>query len=125
MVFVVIFLYVTITWPISKIEKMRIVDSGYGQQDSGNFLLLEDKKVKPQEKEIYAIYLTAYSAGSTKKVDQIIDSIRETKINAVVIDIKDYSGYLSYDSSIPLVNDLDLEEVKNWNNFAGTVKKIT
>jgi hypothetical protein len=69
-------------------------------------------KVKPAKKTIRAIYLTAYSAGSEKKVTNILAEIKNSNINAVVIDIKDYSGYLSYDSNIKMVNDLKLKQVK-------------
>ncbi len=83
----------------------------------------ETKKEKPKEKEIYGIYLTAYSAGSPTKVDKIIASIKGTKINAVIIDIKDYSGYLSYDSNISLVNELGLEQIKI-KDLKGLVEKL-
>ncbi len=46
---------------------------------------------------IKAVYLTKNSAGLEDKVGSIIELIRETELNAVVIDIKDYSGYVSYD----------------------------
>jgi len=69
-------------------------------------------KIKPAKKTIRAIYLSAYSAGSDKKVTSILASIKNSSINAIVIDIKDYSGYLSYDSNIKMVNDLKLKQVK-------------
>ncbi len=50
---------------------------------------------------VKAIYLTGWSAGSEKKVKSVIDLIDQTELNAVVIDIKDYSGYLSYATGIP------------------------
>ena len=54
---------------------------------------------------VKAVYLTGWSAGSTKTVDRIISLIKRTELNAVVIDIKDYSGYVSYAMDIPLVKD--------------------
>jgi len=60
--------------------------------------------------EAKGLYLTAYSAGSTKKLDSIIDLIDRTELNAVVIDVKDYSGLVLYDSDVDLVNELDLED---------------
>jgi hypothetical protein len=59
---------------------------------------------------VKGIYLTAYSAGSSKKVDEIIDLIDRTELNAVVIDIKDYSGLILYDSDVALVNELGVED---------------
>ena len=40
----------------------------------------------------------------------MITLIEQTELNAVVIDIKDYSGKVLYDSDVPLVNELNLEE---------------
>lgn len=46
---------------------------------------------------IKAIYGTGWSAGSSKKVDYFIDLIKSTELNAIVIDIKDFSGHILYD----------------------------
>ncbi len=62
--------------------------------------------------QIHAIYLTSWSAGSEKKIGQIIDLIRGTSINAVVIDIKDYSGYVTYDSQVPEVEKYNAKELR-------------
>lgn len=51
--------------------------------------------------DIRAIYLTGWSAGSGKKMNEVVDLIKRTELNGVVIDIKDYSGYLSYKTDIP------------------------
>ncbi len=69
-----------------------------------------DRFEKPQEREVKGLYITAYSAGSSKKMSSIIDLINATELNAVVIDIKDYSGLVLYDSDVALVNELDLED---------------
>jgi len=68
------------------------------------------RRVKTPEREAKGIYLTAYSAGSSKKLDQMIDLLNRTELNAVVIDIKDYSGKILYDSDVPLVNELQTED---------------
>ncbi|HQA96301.1 MAG TPA: putative glycoside hydrolase, partial [Candidatus Colwellbacteria bacterium] len=52
---------------------------------------------------VKAVYSTAWSAGSAKKIDYFIDLIKTTELNAIVIDIKDYSGYVAYDIGDPLV----------------------
>ncbi len=65
---------------------------------------------KPIKKEIKGLYLTAYSANLPKKVDAIIDLINSTELNAVVVDIKDYSGYVLYDSNLLWVNEFKTEK---------------
>ena len=49
------------------------------------------------------IYLTGWSAGSAAKMQSVINFIKSTELNAVVIDIKDYSGYVSYAMDVPEV----------------------
>lgn len=73
--------------------------------------------------EVKGLYLTAYSAGSPKKIDEIINLIDKTELNAVVIDIKDYSGKILYDSKIKLVNDLKIDE-KRLGNVKSLIKKL-
>ncbi len=80
-------------------------------------------KTKPSQTEVKGLYLTAYSAGSPKKIDEIISLIDKTELNAVVIDIKDYSGKILYDSRIKLVNDLKTDE-NRLGNVKSLIKKL-
>jgi hypothetical protein len=50
---------------------------------------------------IKAVYFTGWSAGIKKRVDYLLDLHKTTEINAVVFDIKDYSGYLAYRVAVP------------------------
>lgn len=51
---------------------------------------------------IYGIYATKWSAGSWQKINYLISLIKKNKLNSIVVDIKDYSGYLSYEMPIEL-----------------------
>lgn len=62
--------------------------------------------------KVKGLYLTAYSAGSSAKISEIISLLNKTELNSVVIDLKDYSGYILYDSDLPFVNKLGLEDVR-------------
>jgi len=50
---------------------------------------------------VKGIYLTGWSAGSSRKVRTLLDLAKRTELNAMVIDIKDYSGYVSYAMDVP------------------------
>ena len=50
--------------------------------------------------EIKAIYATSNSAGNPAKIDNLIKLIKKAGLNAIVIDIKDYTGNIFYDSGI-------------------------
>lgn len=67
---------------------------------------------KPDAIEAKGIYLTAYSANNPKTVDRMIKLMNATELNAVVVDTKDYSGKVLYDSDVEMVNELGLEEVR-------------
>ncbi len=54
------------------------------------------KPLENPPKEIKAIYSTGWSAGSQSKVDYFINLIKTTGLNAIIIDIKDYSGNVAY-----------------------------
>ena len=54
------------------------------------------KPLENRPELIKAVYLTGWSAGYEPRLAYIIDLAKKTEINAVVIDIKDYSGELSY-----------------------------
>ncbi len=62
------------------------------------------KKLQNPPEIIKAVYLTSYSANSKKYFDNyLLDIFKKTEINSVVIDIKDYTGYVSYLSQAPEV----------------------
>jgi hypothetical protein len=73
------------------------------------FLALGNQSLPVQEKKssfvpplsMQAVFLTNYSAASDKKIDEIIELSKKSEINSVVIDIKDWSGYIDYDAKIP------------------------
>lgn len=82
-----------------------------------------DKLANPPE-EVKAIYLTGWSAGSSKKVQSSIDLIKRTELNAVVIDIKDYSGLVSYYMDIPLVKESGADKEIRIPNPGDMIKKF-
>ncbi|MDP3729864.1 MAG: putative glycoside hydrolase [bacterium] len=70
------------------------------------------KPLKNPPAIIKAVYATGWSAGSEKSMARLIKLIKDTELNAIVIDIKDYSGMLSYDADISLVDTYKGEEIK-------------
>lgn len=62
--------------------------------------------------EIKAIYLTSWSAGNKEKIDYAVNLIKSTELNAVVIDIKDFSGYVAYDIKNAEVEKYKTKEIR-------------
>ena len=61
---------------------------------------------------VKAIYVTNWSASKESFIDYLIDIASTTEINSVVIDIKDFSGYLGYDSSLDKAKEYGSEQIR-------------
>ena len=51
--------------------------------------------------KVKGIYVSAYAAGTKEKMDEIIRLLDETELNAVVIDVKDDNGRITFDMDSP------------------------
>jgi hypothetical protein len=60
----------------------------------------------PRPEAIRGIYLNAWSAGSIRRREALVDLARRTELNTFVIDIKDASGFVSHDSWVPLAREV-------------------
>jgi hypothetical protein len=54
---------------------------------------------------IKVIYATGWTAGSVQGLNRMIDLIKTTELNAIILDIKDYSGEMSYATELPKVEE--------------------
>ena len=54
--------------------------------------------------KVKGIYVSAYVAGTGDMMDKIIEEIDRTELNAVVIDVKDDQGRITYAMDSPTVN---------------------
>jgi hypothetical protein len=61
---------------------------------------------------IKGIYATGWMAGSSKWFPRLVDFIDSTELNALVIDVKDDTGTLSYKSKVPLAIENDAYQNK-------------
>jgi hypothetical protein len=61
--------------------------------------------LRPFEHQAMGIYSTAWVAGS-QRMEELITFIKNAKMNAIVIDIKDDTGILSYPSAVPLAREI-------------------
>jgi hypothetical protein len=74
---------------------------------------------------VKAIYVSNYVAGSPKLFQKQLGLADRTEINAMVIDVKDASGYAGYDSDVPLVKEAKLSErrIKDVNALMQQLRK--
>jgi len=61
---------------------------------------------------IKAIYATNWSVANEKKLNYLINLIKTTELNALVIDIKDFSGYISYNTNLELPKKYNAVELR-------------
>ncbi|MDO8584778.1 MAG: putative glycoside hydrolase [bacterium] len=59
---------------------------------------------------IKAAYLTSWAAGSAKKSAYMLRLLKDTELNAVVVDLKDFTGTVSYITNVPDVKKYNAEE---------------
>lgn len=56
--------------------------------------------------KVKGIYVSAYVAGTGEMMDSIIEQIDATELNAVVIDVKDDQGRITFSMDSPTVNEI-------------------
>lgn len=76
-----------------------VEDAGVSATPAQQEPKVDDRRVVthvPLPEEVRAIYMTACVAGTPDFRQKLVDLIATTEINSVVIDIKDYSGTISF-----------------------------
>jgi len=79
-----------------------------GEESPAPTVAKNAKLTNPPEK-INAIYATFWSASSAAKTDYLISLIKETQANALVVDIKDFSGSIAYKTGDPEIEKYKTE----------------
>ena len=57
------------------------------------------------------VYMTSWVAGSQKGT-KLLEKVKENNLDAIVIDMKDATGYVVYDSNVDLVEKIGSEEIR-------------
>lgn len=71
----------------------------------------EEKPKEPEYREVRGVYLTGNSAGLESRFNHFVDLVNKTELNALVIDVKDDYGQISYKSNVPMVKELEADKV--------------
>lgn len=75
-------------------------------------------------KKIKGIYVSGWTAASSAKMDRLIRLIDETELNAVVVDVKNDSGRLLYDSAVALANETGADDKPMVRDPAELIAKL-
>src|SRR3989338_3076097 len=68
--------------------------------------------IKPQKMENKGIYLTAYTAGSPENRRKLVELVNQTELNSVVIDLKDYSGLVFFNTGNLLAEKIGSKDIR-------------
>lgn len=60
--------------------------------------------------EIRGIYITSWVAGIPERINYLLKIIEKNNLNAVVIDIKDFSGYLAFKANLQETKEIEAEQ---------------
>ncbi len=66
----------------------------------------------PPPDAVKALYMTSWVAGTPKWRSGLADLVEETELNAIVIDVKDYTGRLSFKTENRFLNELGVSEAR-------------
>ncbi|TSD03500.1 MAG: Uncharacterized protein Athens071416_181 [Parcubacteria group bacterium Athens0714_16] len=94
----------------------------YSTNDAVGISIREKDKKTEAEKNVFvathiktpeqvkALYMTSWVAGTPSIRKKVIDIIDRTEINSVVIDIKDYTGKISFEVEDPILKEVGSSE---------------
>src|SRR3989344_7493017 len=73
--------------------------------------------------QVKALYISSWTAGNRKLRDNIVKMIDDTELNSIVIDVKDYSGRISFITGNPQLESLgsEQERVSDMKEFIGAL----
>lgn len=118
----------------SKKNVVEIKSSGFNEATStlvANNIAVVKKNtdIEPQKQLenppqiIKATYMTSWSAGTESRIEYFLNLKKTTGINAVVIDIKDFSGLVAYDIDLPEIEKYKAKEIRI-KNINGLIKRL-
>ena len=70
------------------------------------------------------LYLNAWVAGSSKRLEQLLELARTTEINTFVIDLKDASGYVSHATDVPLARAVGADQQLRIRDLPALLRRL-
>lgn len=82
----------------------------------GEFTFVKTVHIPPHHiktpKPVKAIYMSSWVAGIPVWREKLFTLIRQTELNSIVIDVKDYSGTVSFETGTPKTKGMASEELR-------------
>ncbi len=61
---------------------------------------------------VKAIYMTSWVAGTGYWREDLVELIEKTELNSIVIDVKDYTGRISFEVTDPVLKEIGAQEIR-------------
>src|SRR3989338_4174788 len=61
---------------------------------------------------VRAIYMTSWVAGTPKWRAELVDFVKKSEINSIIIDVKDYTGMITFDTKNDIIKAEGSEEIR-------------
>ncbi len=87
-------------------EEAETKETGDGKPKIEIEVTTERPKSRRSPVKVKGVYISAYVAGTQDLMDEIIRQIDQTEINAVVIDVKDDNGRITFSMDTPMVSEI-------------------
>ena len=82
------------------------------------------RSVFKRPEHVRGVYLTAWTAGSERRLSELIRLARETEINTFVIDLKDATGYVSHDTRVLLAHESGATSQRRIKDLPGLLRRL-
>lgn len=111
---------------LQKIKEWNEKDSALKEELKEYYVPLpKNEPLNPNPPVVKGIYVTGNIAGSNVHFEHLIDLLDKSELNAMVIDVKDDNGLMSYRSNIQAVNDVEANKyvrIRDINSFMNTLE---
>lgn len=99
--------------------------SGSAKEGEDTFPAASIKIQQRKPEKVKGIYLSAYTAGNPERMEEILQKIDETEINAVVIDVKDDEGRVTFAMDSPVVTEIGACQryIRDIDSLVATLKE--
>ena len=84
--------------------------------------LEEARFTRPEH--VRGLYVNAWAAGSRSRMNQVLDLVRRTEVNSLVIDIKDATGYISHRTDVDLAHRIGATEEVRIRDLPGLLDRL-
>ncbi|MGB0542266.1 MAG: putative glycoside hydrolase [Longimicrobiales bacterium] len=78
----------------------------------------------PRPANIRGLYVNAWAAGSSRRIAELLEIAATTEVNALVIDIKDATGFISHDTNLALAKEIGADGEVRIRDLPGLLDRL-